>query len=96
MPSATWPVHVDPAHLYFITARAVKRARIFTGDTIKRILVDSLNMGRILGQYDLFAFMIMPSHVHLILRCLGEHTPGDVVREFKNRTAGLYPAPLRV
>ena len=45
--------------------------------------MDSLNLGRILGQYDLFAFAIMPNHVHLILRCLGEHTPGDVVREFK-------------
>ena len=45
------------------------------------MLVDSLKMGRILGRYDLFAFVIMPNYVHLILRCLGEHVP--VVREFK-------------
>ncbi|MCG2768005.1 MAG: hypothetical protein L6435_06420 [Anaerolineae bacterium] len=36
---------VNPAHPYFITASAVKRARIFTRDTIRRIMADSLNMG---------------------------------------------------
>jgi putative transposase len=89
MPSATWPVHMDPTHLYFITASAVQRAHIFRRDLIKRILVDSLNTGRILGQYELFAFVIMPNHVHLILRCLKDYTPGDVIREFKKATASL-------
>ena len=54
MPSSTWPLYVDPEHLYFITTRAVQRAHVFQRDVIKRILVDSLNVGRILGQYDLF------------------------------------------
>lgn len=89
MPSATWPVHIDPAHLYFITASAVQRAHIFRRDVVKRILVDSLNTGRILGQYEFFAFVIMPNHVHLILRCLADYAPGDVVREFKKGTASL-------
>ena len=89
MPSATWPVHIDPAHLYFITASAVQQAHVFQRDVIKRILVDSLNTGRILGQYELFAFVIMPNHVHLIIRCLNGYTPGDVVREFKKATANL-------
>ena len=31
----------------------------------------------------------MPNHVHLILRCLNDYTPGDVVREFKKSTANL-------
>ena len=89
MPSATWPVHVDPSHLYFVTTGAIQRAHIFRRDAIKRILVDSLNTGRILGQYTLYAFVIMPNHVHFIVRCLNEHAPDDVVREFKKTTAGL-------
>ena len=90
MPSATWPVHVDPDHLYFITTDAVKRAHVFRRDIIKRLLVDSLNTGRILRQYDLYAFVIMPNHIHLILQCLNEHTPSDVVREYKKATASLF------
>ena len=89
MPSSTWPLYVDPEHLYFITTRAVQRAHVFQRDVIKRILVDSLNVGRILGQYDLFGFVIMPNHIHLILRCHSEYTPSDVMREFKKSTSNL-------
>ncbi len=89
MPSSTWPVHVDSSNLYFITTGAVKRQHVFRRDVIKRILVDSLNIGRILKQYELFAFVIMPNHVHFIIRCLNEYTSGDVVREFKKSTSGL-------
>ncbi len=89
MPSATWPVHVDPSNLYFITTGAAQRQHIFRRDIIKRILVDSLNTGRILKQYELFAFVIMPNHVHLIARCLNDYTPGDIMREFKKATANL-------
>jgi len=89
MPSASWPVHVDPAHLYFITTSAVQRACIFRRDIIKRVVVDSLNTGRILGQYELFAFVVMPNHVHLVLRCLQDYAVSDVVREFKKASANL-------
>jgi len=89
MPSSTWRVPVDPSHLYFLTMSAVKSAHIFRRDVIKRLLVDCLNTGRILGQYELFAFVIMPNHVHAILRCLENYTPGDVTRELKKATANL-------
>ena len=89
MPSSTWPIHVDPDHLYFITTSASKRAHHFRRDVIKRILLDSLNTGRILSQYILYAFVIMPNHIHVIIRCLGEYTPGDVVREYKKATSNL-------
>ena len=89
MPSSAWPVYVDPAHLYFITTRAVQRAHIFQRDLVKRILIDSLNTGRIMGHYDLLAYVVMPNHIHLILRCLGEHTPGQIVGAFKKATAHL-------
>ena len=83
MSSAAWPVHIDPSHLYFITTRAVKGAHIFRRDIIKRILVDCLNVGRILGQYELFAYVLMPNHIHFLVRCLHDYTAIDVVREYK-------------
>ena len=89
MPSATWPIHVNPDHLYFFTSSAIRHAHIFQRDVIKRILIDSLNTGRILGQYALFAFVIMPNHVHFIVRCLNDQTPMDMIREFKKATANL-------
>lgn len=89
MASSTWPIHVDQAFLYFITTSAINHAHVFRRDLIKRILVDSLNTGRILGQFELFAFVIMPNHVHIIVRYLKNYTPSDIVREFKKATANL-------
>ena len=89
MPSATWPVPFDPEHLYFITFAAIRHAHIFRRDVIKRILVDALNTGRILGYFELYAFVIMPNHVHFILKCLKGKQPKDIVRDYKKATAML-------
>lgn len=89
MPSSTWPVHVDPDHLYFVTTSAVDGAHVFRRPVIKRILVDSLNAARILGQMQLYSFVVMPNHVHLICRCLADYSVVEVVREFKKATANL-------
>ena len=96
MSSAAWPVHIDPSHLYFITTRAVKGAHIFRRDIIKRILVDCLNVGRILGQYELFAYVLMPNHIHFLVRCLHDYTAIDVVREYKKAAANLIIRQLEL
>ncbi len=89
MPSATWPLHFDPEHLYFITFAAARHARVFQRDVIKRILVDTLNTGRILGYFDLYAFVIMPNHVHIIIKCHNNRKPNEIVRDYKRATANL-------
>lgn len=89
MGSSVWPVHVDPDHLYFVTTRAVQGAHVFRRPLMRRILVDSLNTARILGQMELYAFVLMPNHVHFIARCLEAYNVVDVVREFKKATSNL-------
>ena len=89
MPSSVWPVHIDPDHLYFVTTSAIQKAHIFRRPVIKRILVDSLNVARILGQVELYAFVIMPNHVHFIARCLDTYAIPDIIREFKKATSNL-------
>ncbi|HFD87573.1 MAG TPA: hypothetical protein ENJ35_07850 [Gammaproteobacteria bacterium] len=89
MTSSTKRVSSKPDHLYFITTAAIRHAHLFQRDVIKRILVDSLNTGRILGQFALYAFVIMPNHIHIIIQCLNGYKPQDVVREYKKATAKL-------
>jgi REP element-mobilizing transposase RayT len=89
MPSATWPVHVDPDHLYFITTSAVQHALVFQRPVIRRIIVDSLNFLGSLRRIELYAFVVMPNHIHLILKPLGEEPPPDIVRDLKKATANL-------
>jgi REP element-mobilizing transposase RayT len=77
----------DPANLYFITTTAVERVHLFQRDVIKRIIADSLNYMRAHQWIRLHVFVIMPNHVHFIVRFLESHALPDVMREFKKHTA---------
>lgn len=77
----------DPANLYFVTTSAVWRAHIFQRDVVKRIIVDSLSYMRVNHWLRLYAFVVMPNHVHLIAQFLDGHVLSDVMREFKKHTS---------
>ena len=78
----------DPANLYFITTTtAVQRVHLFRRDVIKRIIADSFNYMRVHQWILLHIFVIMPNHIHLIVRFLEDHTLSDVMRDFKKHTA---------
>lgn len=83
------PVHpvFDPANLYFITTTAVQRAHLFRRDVIKRIIADSLNYMRVHRWIALYVFVIMPNHIHIIVRLLEGHALSEVMRDFKKHTA---------
>ena len=74
-------------NLYFITTTSVERVHLFRRDVIKRIILDSLNFMRVSQWTKLYVFVIMPNHIHFIVRFLGEHTLSDVLRDFKKYTA---------
>jgi REP element-mobilizing transposase RayT len=77
----------DPAHLYFVTTTAIERAPLFRRDVAKRIIADSLNYMRVNKWLCLYVFVIMPNHVHLIVRFLEGHTLTNVMRDFKKHVA---------
>ena len=77
----------DPTNLYFITTTAVTRVHLFRRDVIKRIIVDSLRYMRLNQWLNLHAFVVMPNHVHFIVRFLEGYTLSDVMREFKKHTS---------
>ena len=58
----------NPDFLYFVTTSAVAHANLFERDVIKRILLDSLHYLRTSSRMRLFAFVIMPNHLHLIAK----------------------------
>ncbi len=84
-----WRPDFDPDHLYFVTTTAAERTRIFRRDIIKRILVDGLYYASLMNRVTLFAFVIMPNHVHAIIQCPPDVPPKDWARAFKGDTARL-------
>ncbi|MBI2331279.1 MAG: transposase [Chloroflexi bacterium] len=83
------PVHpnFDPDFLYFITTTAEQHHYIFKRESIIRIILDSLHFLRTSKRMELFCFVIMPNHVHLICKFSREHPMSDFMRDFKRHTA---------
>jgi len=82
-----WRPDFDPEHLYFITTTAVQHAPLFQRDVMKRLLVDSLQHARAVGRIELYAFVIMPNHLHLIVRIAAEVGLANWIRNWKTFTA---------
>ena len=83
----TWRPDFDPDHLYFVTTSAVQHRHLFRRDVMRRMVVDSLDCMRLRERLELYAFVIMPNHLHLIGQCRAVDPVADVVRDLKKHVA---------
>ena len=83
------PVHpnFNADYLYFITTKAEQHAHLFKRESIIRIILNSVHFLRTDGRMKLFVFVIMPNHIHMIVKLLQEYTISDLLRDFKRHTA---------
>jgi putative transposase len=90
----TYPAFHDDSHLYFITASIVGWKPLFILPTYSTIILDSLSWLRIQGYIKLFAFVVMPTHVHWIgkpvdlkiseiLQKFGSFTAHEILKNLK-------------
>jgi putative transposase len=70
----------------FFTATCLKWLRVLEADSIKDIIVDSLRFLVAEKRVNVFAFCIMPNHIHIIWQMLGENLREDVQRDFLKYT----------
>lgn len=52
---------------YFLTLVAAQRRRIFQVTSVADLMLDHLQNQRRKGRFELYAFVIMPDHLHLLL-----------------------------
>ena len=57
-----------PDNTRFLTFSCYRRLPLFRNDAIKQSFVDHLDRSRSGTRFRLFAWVIMPEHVHLLLR----------------------------
>jgi REP element-mobilizing transposase RayT len=84
---ADWRPDFNPHHLYFVTTSVVQHRHLFRRDVLKRLIVDGLDCMRLRQRFKLYAFIVMPNHVHAILQCGGDDPLADVMRDLKKHTA---------
>jgi len=84
----------DPTHLYFITASIIEWKHLFAIDEYAKVALHSLEWMQQQKRILLFAFVIMPSHLHAILKPESEPI-GEIVQQFGSFTAHEILKKLR-
>ncbi len=82
-----WRPDFNPDHLYFVTTGTVQRYHLFRRDVMKRLVADSLDCLRLRKRLKLYAFVIMPNHIHVIIQCNSEAPLAAVMRDLKKHIA---------
>ena len=85
----------NPQGLYFVTFATVQWVDVFVRKNYQEILLDSLryciaNKGLIL-----YAWCLMPSHVHIIMSANGKYKPHEIIRDLKKYTSGNLLKAIR-
>jgi len=91
-----WRPDFNPDNLYFVTTNAVQHRHLFRRDVIKRLVVDSLDCMRLRRRFKLYVFVIMPSHLHVIIQCRAEDPLTNVIRDLKKYIADRLIRHYRV
>lgn len=81
-------IFVDGA-IYFVTTRTFDKQSIFSSNIACRSFIDVLDFCRDKLRFELFAFAILPEHVHLLIRSNPRNSISDTVRHIKGRFARL-------
>jgi putative transposase len=82
----TFPSFHDSGHLYFITASIIDWKHLFITPSYINIPLNSLAWLQQQKRILLFAFVIMPSHLHAIIKPV-TNSIGDIVQQFGSFTA---------
>jgi len=56
-----------PGHAHELTFSCYKRRAFLTDDTFRLYLVESIIRAKSIHQFDLWAYVFMPEHVHLLI-----------------------------
>lgn len=90
----TFPSFHDDDHLYFVTASIIGCKYLLATPVYRQIVLDSLAWLRKEKRIYLYAFVIMSSHLHLILKPI-DRKIGQVLKGFGGFTAHTILEELR-
>ncbi|MFH1539964.1 MAG: hypothetical protein ABIH66_13505 [bacterium] len=77
----------DENPVYFITTTVTGHTKIFAMEDLCDLALKDLDFYRKKHNFAIYGFVIMPTHVYLLLQQLGAKTISDFMRDFKKHTA---------
>jgi putative transposase len=87
------PLRTANSGTFFVTAITANRRRLFQTDANAQLFLETLQHYRAEGFYKLFAFVVMPDHVHLLLTTDDLATAMQRIKGgFSRRLPSSFPA----
>ena len=77
----------DQQLLHFVTLTIIDWIDLFTRPKYKHIVIDSLQHCQQSKGLQIYSFVIMPSHIHLIANCREGYRLENTIRDFKKYTS---------
>ena len=87
--------HIDKGEIYFWTATINQWQHLLHKDEYKDVIIDSLKYLTDEGKIDVFAFVIMPNHLHFIWRVNEPNGKESSQGSFLKYTAHMFQKMLR-
>lgn len=81
------PAGTFTKELYYTTSTVIDWLDIFTRPIYKHIVVESLAYCQANKGLDIYAWVLMTNHLHMIIGVRDTHTISDVLRDFKKHTS---------
>lgn len=85
----------DKSKAYYVTLTVVKWIDIFTRKNHKLKIIESLKYCQEHKGLTIFAWVLMPSHLHMVVRADGEFTLSEILRDFKKHQLARICNPAR-
>ncbi|MGW8256440.1 MAG: hypothetical protein ACWGMZ_03040, partial [Thermoguttaceae bacterium] len=56
-----------PGDAHYLTFSCFRRLPLLNNDRLRKWMIEAIGLGRVKSPFDLWAYVIMPEHVHVIL-----------------------------
>jgi len=77
----------DGDEVYFVTFTIVEWIKVLADDSYKHLIIDAIEYYQINKSLTVYAYCIMPNHVHMIVQAVGKFTISEILRDLKKFTS---------
>jgi len=91
----TFSPHHNPSHLYFVTGTLLGWRPLFSRPAFATVLLDSLAWHRQHNRLALYAYVVMPTHFHAMIKPAEPHTISENLQSIASFTAHAILKQLR-
>ncbi len=73
----------DSGHAHFLTFSCYRRRQLLTDDAVRLFFVQNLDAARIKDGFKIWAYVMMPEHVHLLIHSSQGYNIPEILRHIK-------------